>query len=256
MKTPNIFISQNSDTLAQDFAGYFAEKAEESISQRGRFLAVLSGGGTPLKAYRLLAQEPLKSKIAWKKVHLFWGDERFVPHDDPQSNFYQAKEALLKYVDIPDKNLHPMPTHLSPVEAVDAYYQTLSLFAEAGQNHVRFDLVLLGLGSDGHTASLFGRQSALWDNPVITTEGDYQGRPSVRLTLTPIIFNQAREIVFLVSGESKADALANALGKVRDIERFPSQAIAPENGRVRWMVDKDAVNNVRYNATQHKRPYR
>jgi 6-phosphogluconolactonase len=238
MAKKNLTIYPNSDTLALAFAKYFAQKADEAIRARGRFLAVFSGGGTPLKAYRLLAQEPFKSQVDWAKVHLFWGDERFVPHDDPQSNFYQAKEALLDHVNIPAENLHPMPTQFSPGEAVDAYHQVLSSFAEPSQKRVRFDLVLLGLGDDGHTASLFVGQSALWINPVISTEGDYQGRPSTRLTLTPIVINQAREIVFMVSGASKADALANALGDEKDVNRFPSQAIS---GRVHWMVDEDSM---------------
>jgi 6-phosphogluconolactonase len=234
----NLTTFPNSETLALAFANHFAQKADEAIRTRGRFLAVLSGGGTPLKSYRLLAQEPFKSQVDWAKVHLFWGDERFVPHDDPQSNFYQAKEALLDHVNIPAENLHPMPTELSPREAVDAYRQVLSSFAEPSQNHIRFDLVLLGLGDDGHTASLFVGQSALWINPIISTEGDYQGRPSTRLTLTSIVINQAREIVFMVSGASKADALANALGDEKDLNRFPSQAIS---GRVRWIVDEDSI---------------
>ncbi len=238
MGPQNLTIFPNSNTLAQAFAEYFVQKADDAISQRGRFLAVLSGGGTPLKAYRLLAEEPLKSQIDWKRVHLFWGDERYVPHDDAGSNYYQAREALLKYVDIPEENLHPMPTHLPPDEAVDAYRQTIESFAEAGQNHVRFDLVLLGLGNDGHTASLFVGQSALWTSPVITTEGEYEGRPATRLTLTPQLFNAAREVVFLVSGASKAQALADAVGSERDIDRFPSQAISAE--ATRWVVDEDA----------------
>ena len=244
MKTENIYISPNSETLAQSFAEDFAQKADEAIRTRGRFLAVLSGGGTPLKAYRLLAQEPFKSQIEWQKVHLFWGDERHVSHDDAQSNFYQAKEALLKHVDIPAENLHPMPTHFSPREAADVYRQALDSFAEPSQKQIRFDLVLLGLGNDGHTASLFVGQSALWTNPVVTTEGDYQGRPSTRLTLTPIVINQAREIVFMVSGASKADALADALGEENDINRFPSQAFVPNNGFLRWMVDEDAAGKI------------
>ncbi|MCP4141596.1 MAG: 6-phosphogluconolactonase [Chloroflexi bacterium] len=241
MKKQNLTISPKSESLAQTFAEYFVQKAKESIQECGRFLTVLSGGGTPLKAYRLLAQEPLKSQVDWQKVHLFWGDERFVPHDDSQSNFYQAKEALLDHVDLPEENLHPMPTHLEPDKAVKNYFQTLDSYTEAGQKQVRFDLVLLGLGDDGHTASLFVGQSALWTNPVVTTEGDYQGRPSTRLTLTPMIINQAREIVFMVSGASKADALANALGVEKDINRFPSQAIS---GPVRWMVDEDAAGKI------------
>ncbi len=242
MKSQNFIVHPTSDTLAQSFAEHFAKKADEAIRARGRFLAVLGGGGTPLKAYRLLAQEPLKSQVDWAKVHLFWGDERHVSHDDAGSNFYQAREALLKHVDIPEENLHPMPTHLSPDEAVDAYYQIIASYTEAGQKHARFDLVLLGLGSDGHTASLFVGQSTLWAKPIITTQGEYEGRPANRLTLTPLVLNQAREVVFLVSGASKADALVNALGDERDIERFPSQAISGET--LRWMIDEDAAQKI------------
>lgn len=242
MKPANLSIYSNSDALAQAFAEHFAQKADEAIRARGRFLAVLSGGGTPLKAFRLLAREPLKSQMDWQHVHLFWGDERHIAHDDSGSNFYQAREALLKYVPLPEENLHPMPTHLAPRDAAKAYRRTIASFAEASRKHVRFDLVMLGLGSDGHTASLFVGQSAQWTSPVITTEGEYDGRPAVRLTLTPQVINRAREVVFLVSGAAKAQALANALGDEQDIDRFPAQAIAAES--LHWMTDEEAAKNL------------
>ena len=239
MKPTNLSIFPNSDALALAFAKHFAQKADESIRARGRFLVVLSGGGTPLKAFHLLAQEPFKSQIDWVKIHFFWGDERHVPHDDPGSNFFQAREALLMHVPVSEENLHPMPTDLAPGDAAEAYRRTIAAFTEASQKHVRFDLVMLGLGSDGHTASLFVGQSAQWTSPVITTEGEYEGRPAIRLTLTPPVINRAREVVFLVSGASKADALANALGDEQDIDRFPAQSISAET--LRWMVDADAA---------------
>ncbi|MBT3189047.1 MAG: 6-phosphogluconolactonase [Anaerolineae bacterium] len=235
-----VLISENSEALAKTFAEHFAKQALQAVEERGRFLAVLSGGGTPLKAYRLLAESPLRESVPWQDVHLFWGDERHISHDDLQSNFYQAREALLKHVNIPEENLHPVQTHLQPDKAAEAYEETLLSYAEASQNCVRFDLVLLGLGNDGHTASLFPSQSALWKNPVIVTEGSYQGRPATRITMTPLAFNQAREIVFLVSGAGKAEALTAALGEIRDVDRFPSQSIEPTDGSVLWMVDKDA----------------
>jgi len=239
-----IHISQNGELLAKSFTEHFVSLANDAISKRGRFFAVLSGGGTPLMAYRLLAKIPLREVVPWEQVHLFWGDERHVPHEDPQSNFGQAREALLDHVNIPDENIHSIPTYFSPGEAAQAYAQTLRSIAEANQSSVRFDLVMLGLGSDGHTASLFPGQSALWNDLVIVTEGSYQGRPATRLTMTPLAFNQARKVVFLVSGEAKADALANALGETRDADRFPSQAIDPTNGKVLWMVDSAAAKMI------------
>lgn len=241
MEKAQILIEENNVELAEVFAERFASLAKKAIVARGRFLAVLSGGGTPLKAYHLLAKLPLGDIVPWEKIHLFWGDERHVPQDDSESNFFQAREALLDHVNIPTENLHPMPTNLRPDEAAQAYAQTLRSFAEASQTSVRFDLVMLGLGSDGHTASLFPGQSALWKDLVIVTEGSYQGRPAKRLTMTPLALNQTGEVVFLVSGEAKADALANALGETRDANRFPSQAINPLNGKVLWMVDTAAA---------------
>ena len=241
MEKAQIQIKENIAELAEAFAERFASLAKEAVAARGKFLAVLSGGGTPLIAYRLLAKRPLREMVPWDRVHLFWGDERYVPQDNPESNFRQASEALLNYVNIPQSNIHPMPTDLPLDEAAQAYDQTLRSFVEASQRSVRFDLVMLGLGSDGHTASLFPGQSALWKDPVIITEGSYQGRPAKRLTLTPLALNQTRDVVFLVSGEAKADALANGLGETKDANRFPSQAINPPNGKVLWMVDAAAA---------------
>ena len=244
MLKPEILIRKNGDLLAKSFAEHFAHLAIQAIRERGRFLVVLSGGGTPIIAYHLLAKKPLREFVPWEQVHLFWGDERYVPQDDPQSNFWQAREALIQYVNIPETNIHPMPTDLPPGEAAKSYTQTLRSFAEPNQTSVRFDLVMLGLGSDGHTASLFPGQSALWNDLVIATEGNYQGRPATRLTMTPLAFNNSREVVFLVSGEGKSEALANFLGKIGDADQFPTKAINPIEGRALWMVDADAANGL------------
>lgn len=245
MPTLEIRVIENSDLLAKTFAEHFAHQAMQAVYQRGRFLAVLSGGGTPLKAYGLLAESPLRESVPWEHVHLFWGDERYVPHSDPQSNFWQAREALLDRVNIQVGNLHPVPTNLPPDEAALAYGQILHDYAEAGQMSACFDLVLLGLGNDGHTASLFPGQSALWrDRLVIATDGNYQDRPAIRITMTPLALNNALEVVYLVSGESKADALADSLGKTRDADRSPSQAINPTHGTLLWLVDKDAAKKL------------
>ncbi|MCF6278520.1 MAG: 6-phosphogluconolactonase [Anaerolineales bacterium] len=241
MKKNQLQIEENAEKLAEAFAAHFIRLAEEAVRERGRFLVVLSGGGTPLKAYRLLAETSRRQIVPWQQIYLFWGDERYVPQDDAQSNFRQAYEVLLSHIDIPPGNIHPIPTNLPPAAAARAYAETLRSFAEAGQICARFDLVVLGLGHDGHTASLFPGQSARWDQLVITAEGSYDGRPSTRITLTPPAFNLAREVVFLVSGATKAEALHAARGEIRDVNRFPSQAIKPADGRVLWMVDKAAA---------------
>ncbi|MBI3159430.1 MAG: 6-phosphogluconolactonase, partial [Chloroflexi bacterium] len=214
----------------------------EAVDARGRFLATLSGGQTPLRSYRLLGVEPHKSSIPWNGVHVFWGDERYVPAGHPESNYGQATAAFLNRVAIPQENVHPVPTDKpSSAEAARAYARLLASMAELGQPGPLFDLVLLGLGRDGHTASLFPGQSGLWSQPVLAVRGDYAGRPDERITLTPESLNRAREIIFLVSGEDKAEAVAAARNSNASPQEFPANAIRPPTGRLVWMLDEAAA---------------
>lgn len=234
----------NQEVLAAAFAERFARLAREAIAARGRFLAVLSGGQTPLKAYKLLGNEPYKTVIPWSGVHLFWGDERYVPADHPESNYGQAADAWLNQVAIPLVNVHTVPTtSQSPDAAARTYSRLLKSMAGAGQDWPTFDLVLLGLGRDGHTASLFPGQSSFWRDPVVAVRADYAGRPDERITLTPAVLNRAREIVFLVSGADKAEAVATARRGGSVPEMFPASAIRPEDGSIIWMMDEAAAQS-------------
>jgi 6-phosphogluconolactonase len=136
-------------------AGLFSDIARDSVAQRGRFLTALSGGGTPLELYRLLALPAFRDALPWERIHFFWGDERCVPPEDPGSNYRQAYDAWLSQVPVPRENIHRVHGELPPASAAEEYSQQLSEFASPGLDYPRFDLVLLGLGADGHTASLF-----------------------------------------------------------------------------------------------------
>jgi len=215
----------------------FVRNAAQAVEARGRFLAALSGGSTPAALYRLLAH----SDVDWPHVHLFWGDERCVPVDDPANNYAQARAALLEEVHIPAENVHPIPSTLPPEEAAADYARLLERYAEPPLKWPRFDLVLLGLGEDGHTASLFPGSPVEVEAPVIAVTGDYQGRPAQRVTLTPPVFNSARLVIFLVSGAGKSAALASVFKGGRHPDRWPAQRIRPTDGRVSWMVDAQAA---------------
>ena len=246
-------------------ARLFSDIARDSVTQRGRFLAALSGGGTPLALYRLLALPPFRDDLPWERMHFFWGDERCVPPEDPGSNFRQAYDAWLSQVPLPAENIHRAKGELSPASAAEDYARQLSEFAAPGLDYPRFDLVLLGLGADGHTASLFpqlspqmpalsgaeggtfgGRQEDAREHqevaPVLAVTADYQGRPANRVTLTPPVFNAARNVLFLVVGEEKAAALAATFRGQRDPLKYPAQRIEPPEGKVWWLMDEPAAS--------------
>jgi len=240
MKT-DIRIFKDSDTLSKAATDIFIQAARHAIEARGRFLVALSGGGTPSGLYRLLANEPYRSEVNWKKTFVFWGDERCVHPDDPGSNYHQAYEILLKHVPLPKENILRVEGELQPEQASDAYAQTLKVFATPGLDWPRFDLVLLGMGEDGHTASLFPGSPVEASSPTLAVTGHYQGRPANRVTLTPLVFNSARKVLFLVTGEGKAVTLSRVLSDVLNQEQFPAQRIQPTDGQVIWLVDEAAA---------------
>ena len=225
---------RDSDELSQSAAKAFIELAKQAIAERGRFLVSLSGGGTPMKLYERLANE----KIDWTHVHFFWGDERCVPVDDPGNTYGQTKKIL--FDKIGTTNIHRIESELEPDSASVAYTHTLSGFADTPLNFPRFDLVLLGMGDDGHTASLFPGSPVDIDMPTIAVTAHYQDRPANRVSLTPKVFNQAREIWFLVTGAGKAETLRRVINGERNLEQLPAQRIQPVNGNLIWMIDEAA----------------
>lgn len=225
---------RDSDELSQSAAKAFIELAKQAIAERGRFLVSLSGGGTPMKLYERLANE----KIDWTHVHFFWGDERCVPVDDPGNTYGQTKKIL--FDKIGTTNIHRIESELEPDSASAAYTHTLSGFADAPLSFPRFDLALLGMGDDGHTASLFPGSPVDIDMPTIAVTAHYQDRPANRVSLTPKVFNQAREIWFLVTGAGKAETLRRVINGERNLEQLPAQRIQPVNGNLIWMIDEAA----------------
>ncbi len=240
----DIRIFKDSDTLSKAAMEIFIAAARHAIEMRGRFLTALSGGGTPSGLYRLLASEPYRSEMNWKKTFVFWGDERCVPPDDAGSNYHQAREILLSQVPIPNENILRVKGELQPEQASDAYAQTLKDFADLGLDWPRFDLVLLGMGDDGHTASLFPGSPAEASSPTLAVTGHYQGRPANRVTLTPLVFNSARKVLFLVTGEGKAVTLKRVLSDASNQEQYPAQRIQPTDGQVIWLVDEAAASKL------------
>ncbi|MBI5963593.1 MAG: 6-phosphogluconolactonase [Chloroflexi bacterium] len=239
---PNIKIFKDIHELSHAAAELFAESSSQAIAERGRFLAALSGGSTPNHLYQLLAGEPYRSQIDWSGVHVFWGDERCVPVDDPGSNYFQARQALLDHVNIPADNIHRVQSDTKPASAAVDYARTLKQFSAPPLEWPRFDLVLLGMGDDGHTASLFPASPIDPAEPVIAVTANYQDRPANRVSLTPRVLNSARRVIFLVTGLGKAVTLTQVLSDISNVDLLPAQRIRPTDGELLWLVDEAAAS--------------
>jgi 6-phosphogluconolactonase len=233
--------------LSQFAAGLFAESARASVVSRGTFLAALSGGGTPLGLYRLLASAPFRDELPWARMHFFWGDERCVPPDDPESNYQQAWQAFLSQVAISSENIHRVRGELEPAAAAADYTRQLAAIAPPGLEFPTLDLALLGLGEDGHTASLFPGSEVDASSPALAVSGHYQGRPADRVTLSSQVFSAARQVVFLVAGEGKARAAADAIEAHYEPIAHPAQRIRPQDGKLWWLLDQPAASLLRHN---------
>ncbi len=239
MKPVHLHIYPDSETLSQAAAALFVEKAGQAIKARGCFHVALSGGSTPKRTYELLASPPYREQVNWLPVHIFWGDERCVPLIDLRSNARMARDTLLERVPVPEGQVHPIPCHLPPAEAARAYEDLLRRFF--AESPYTFDLAFLGLGQDGHTASLFPGDPALsgqdsWAVAVFRADEGLS-----RVTLTPQVFNRAGTVAFLVSGRDKAQALQEVLEGDYEPLRRPAQAIRPEKGELVWLVDQAAA---------------
>lgn len=239
---PTVRIFKSVDELSRAAAELFVTLAAQAIRERGRFLVALSGGSAPTALYRLLAREPMD----WTRVHVFWGDERLVPPDDPESNCGQAREVLLKHIPIPSENIHRVASELEPDDAARDYSRVLKEFADPPLDWPRFDLVLLGMGEDGHTASLFPGSPAEATEPVIAVTANYQGRPARRVTLTPLVFNAAQQVIFLVAGANKAITLNRVFNDYNSLEQIPAKRIQPADGQVTWLVDEAAGSALKH----------
>jgi 6-phosphogluconolactonase len=272
---PEIRVVPDLAAVWDESARRFADAARAAVAARGRFTVALSGGSTPEGLYRELATRQRAAgsgrdagralDVPWQQTHIFFGDERYVPHDDPQSNFRMAREALLDHVPIPAQQVHAMPTDAADANLAAAEYeQTLAAVFQTplpvraglgeGQERVpgtqcavptnpfpRFDLLLLGMGPDGHTASLFPGTDAIHETRRWVMAPWVAKFNTFRLTLTPPVINQARQVLFLVSGASKAETLRDVLEGPYDPSRLPSQIVRPVDGQLTWLVDREAA---------------
>jgi 6-phosphogluconolactonase len=231
-------IYRDHEALSAALAELFARRAREAVAARGRFDVLLSGGETPLEAYRLVGREPLRSSIPWQTVQLFWGDERHVPHNDPRSNFGQARQALLEPLSLSPDQVHIVPYAATAEQAAREYEEELR--RHFGEEPV-FDLVLLGLGKDGHTASLFPGSELLEEKERWVRGGGPPGQDLCRVTVTLPVLNRARLIAFVVAGDAKAEILSRVLKGTRDPQLLPAQQVDPGEGRLLWLVDRAAA---------------
>ena len=218
--------------------------AVRAVAERGGFHLVLSGGETPKPLYELLATPAWKSRIDWKRTHVYWSDERCVPVDDPRSNAGMTRRALLDHVPVPAAQVHPLYLERSPQQAARDYEALLRRSASGGLP--RFDLALLGLGADGHTASLFPGTAAVAERQRLVCELYLPEQDMHRLTMTVPLLNQARQVVFLVSGAGKAAMLQQVLSDTVDSvgQMPPARLIRPVDGELDWLVDVAAASNL------------
>jgi 6-phosphogluconolactonase len=220
-------------------------RASAAMARRGRFLLCLAGGATPKPLYELLASAPFARRIEWPRLHVFWGDERCVPPDAPESNYRMTREALIDHVALPPTNIHRIRGEDEASEAAVAYEEVLGRFFGSEKTSVTtsFDLVLLGMGADGHTASLFPGSAAAHETGrwVVATAGPQPG--SWRVSLTPVLLNAADDVTFLVSGADKAERLKDVL-EDRPPDSLPAQLIRPTHGALHWLIDEAAATRL------------
>jgi len=239
---PEIKILENAEAVANAATREFLRRAAVAVTERGLFTVVLSGGSTPRLLFREMASAAARD-LPWKKVHLFWGDERTVPPDHPDSNFQMVQEELLARVEVPAGNIHRMHGEDSDPAAAAADYETeLRAFFDLRSRQLpRFDLVFLGLGADGHTASLFPGSEALTETERLVVAPWVAQLKTRRLTLTARVLNHAACVVFLVTGEEKAEILQRALEGPRNPLELPCQLIEPGDGELMWIIDTAAA---------------
>ncbi len=247
MDEPSIRTLADPEEVSRTAAEEFVRIGREAIQVRGRFIVALSGGSTPRRLYELLSRPPFRGQLQWPLVEFFWGDERTVPPDHPDSNFRMAREAMLAKLDLSDSRVHRIEADRPDcTEAARDYQAEIARICgvSAEGKPPRLDLVLLGMGPDAHTASLFPSTEALKEKERWVVANFVPKLAGDRLTLTPVILNRAANVIFLVAGDDKADALAAVLEGPPDPDRVPSQLIRPESGKLLWLVDRSAASRL------------
>jgi 6-phosphogluconolactonase len=237
----NLNVFKSEQEVLQRLAEFFITVAQQSISANGRFSVALSGGSSPKKLYELLASN-YKNNLEWNKVYFFFGDERYVSHTDPNSNYLMVKRALFDPLVISETQIFPVDTSVEPKVAAEKYTEVIRDFFK--KEEMSFDLVLLGLGDNSHTASLFPNTPVLNDELPSVKEVYLEDQKVYRITFNAPLINLAHRITFLVYGEGKAAAVHHVIEGKQDITFFPAQLIKPIDGELHWFLDRPAASRL------------
>ncbi len=234
-----LHIQKDSTAVSQELAEWITHTIETTLQTQDRFTWVVTGGNSPKLLYELLSAAPYKERINWEKLHIFWGDERAVPYTDSRNNARMTFEQLLDRVPVVKAQVHVMKTDISPEASAADYEQILhQYFQEEGTT---FDLVLNGMGDDGHTLSLFPHTAVIHETKAWVTSFYLAPQEMYRITLTAPIVNRAHKVAFLTFGSNKAHALQEVLKGARNVDQYPSQVIQPASGELHWFVDEAAA---------------
>ncbi|OJV16459.1 MAG: 6-phosphogluconolactonase [Dyadobacter sp. 50-39] len=234
-----LHIEKDTKALSASLAEWINNYIQQVLAKQDRFTFVLSGGSTPKALYALLAESPYKESIPWEKLHFFWGDERAVPFEDSRNNAKMCYDELLDKVPVKAENIHIMRTDISPEESAAEYEKIVKTYFEGSET--TFDFVLLGMGDDGHTLSLFPGTEVIHEQNALATSFFLQAQDMYRITLTAPVVNDAACVAFLAAGAGKAEVLKQVLKGEKNIDLYPSQIIQPVKGQLHWFVDEAAA---------------
>lgn len=232
------------EAINHQAASFFVNASRDSIAAKNRFAVAISGGSTPRRLYALLGAEPYRDRVDWQHVHFFWADERCVPKEDEESNFKTAFDTLLWKVSISDGNIHRIRGEEDPDKAAGDYEEEIKMFFGISGSPM-FDLIILGMGEDGHTASLFPGSKALQETIRIAVPVYLEKPNRNRITLTVPVLNNAAQVLFLVAGDSKVKAVSEVLGDGEERKRYPAGLISPVHGSVTWLIDRKAAGGLK-----------
>ena len=243
---PNVEVASDSEDLAHRAADMFVWSAREAIQARGRFYTALSGGHTPKRAFEVLATSSSAQALVWEKIHVFWVDERYVPPDSPESNYRLAAETLLSKVPIPPDNVHRIPTEHEDIRiAARTYEQVIrDVLMFESDEMPQFDLIVLGMGADGHTGSLLPNSYAPFDRDDLACAVYVKGETLNRITLTYPVMQAARHLAVLVSGEEKSHTLKAVFSGELDEVHYPIHLLWPVLDKILWLVDREAARDL------------
>ena len=243
MKThPVITVWKDAEVLSIAAAHFFIAECHRCIAKKGKFAVALSGGNTPKRLYQILASPDFSRNIPWEKVFLFWSDERFVAHTDTESNYRMVKENLLDHIPIPVKNIFPVPVNDTAKKSASLYEKTIEHFFKNKKDV--FDWLLLGIGDDGHTASLFPGTLILKEKKRLVQEVWVEQKQNWRISFTLPLINKSAQIIFLVTGREKATVVSDIVRHKKIKPVLPSQLVKPVKGNICWMLDEEAAAKI------------